>query len=65
MLCRKSCTVWFASLTCFICSKRLQMFVIFRLATVRREKFVCSHSDIVTVGLQVAGYQLMRNVNQW
>ena len=28
------------------------MFVIFRLATVRREKFVCSHSDIVTVGLQ-------------
>ena len=36
----------------FSCAKRLQMFVIFRLVTVRREKFVCSHSDIVTVGLQ-------------
>ena len=34
---------------------------IFRLATVRREKVVCSHSDIVTVGLQVARYQPVRS----
>ena len=40
------------------------MFVIFRLAAVRREKIVCAHSDVVTVGLQVARYQLLRNVHQ-
>ena len=39
------------------------MFVMFRLAAVRREKIVCAHSDIVTDGLQVARYQLVRNVH--
>ena len=41
------------------------MFVMFRLAAVRREKIVCVHSDIVTVGIQVARYQLVRDVNQY
>ena len=40
------------------------MFVIFRLAAVRREKIVCAHSDIVTHGLQVVRYQLVRIVHQ-
>ena len=33
------------------------------MAAVRREKIVCAHSDIVTVGLHVARYQLVCNVN--
>ena len=40
------------------------MFVFFRLSAVRREKIVCGHPDIFTDGLQVARYQLVRNVNQ-